>query len=207
MRRLLLAVTSATALLVVSTVLVAGVTAAPSARAVDRTFICMTQYGSVEIVASPHGANELEGARFISSGYGRVSWGPSADPGADLVAVALPGLRNGSARFPAAVYASARRCSPSAESVPLTRKSLPGPPTHVRGEADCDVPARVLVRVRAVLAQTAIWRRLGVVYVGALGPVVQAELAVRDARTRRPLAFITLNHSGETKLWSSPDCS
>jgi hypothetical protein len=206
MRRLLLAVTGA-AVLVVSTVLGTGATAAPSARVVDRTFLCKTQYGSVEIVASPHGANELEGARFISSGYGRVSWGASGDPGSDLVAVALPGLRNGNTRFPAAVYASARRCSASRESVPLTRKSLPGPPTPVRGEADCNVPARVLVRVRAVLARTASWRRLGVVYVGTLGPVVQAELAVRDAKTRRPLAFITLNHNGDTKLWSSPDCT
>lgn len=206
MRRLLLAVTGAGAVLVLSTVLGAGATAAPSAL-VDRTFLCKTQYGSVEIVASPHGANELEGARFISSGYGRVSWGASSDPGADLVAVALPGLRNGGTRFPAAVYASARRCSASRASVSLTRKSLPGPPTPVRGEADCTVSAGVLVRARAVLARTANWRRLGVVYVGTLGPVVQAELAVRDAKTRRPLAFITLNHNGDTKLWSSPDCT
>jgi hypothetical protein len=207
MRRLLLAVTGAGAVLVFSTVLGAGAKAAPSARVVDRTFLCKTQYGSVEIVASPHGANELEGARFISSGYGRVSSGASSDPGSDLVAVALPGLRNGAARFPAAVYASSRRCSASRASLPLTRKSLPGPATPVRGEADCSVPGRVLVRVRAVLARTAVWQRLGVEYVGTLGPIVQAELAVRDAKTRRPLAFITLNHDGDTKLWSLPDCT
>jgi hypothetical protein len=209
MRRLLLVIVGAGAALGISATLGFGGTAAPLARVVDRTFVCSAPYGDVEIVASPHGATEVAGARFTSSGYGRVTWGPSGDALTDLVAVARPGLRNGRTRFPAAVYASARRCAASRASVPLTGKKLPGPPTALLDEVDC-VAARVLVRVRAVLTRTVSWRRLGSsggAYVGAQGPLAQAELAVRDARTRRPLAFIILSRTGNTKFWVSPDCS
>jgi hypothetical protein len=42
--------------------------------------------------------------------------------------------------------------------------------------------------------------------VGAQRPVLEASLAIRSERTGEPLAFMTLNRAGETRLWSSSRC-
>lgn len=189
----------------------AGIQAQQSARVVDRTFLCSPRHGEIDVVASPSGSPEVQGASFTSSGYVRVTSGPAGDPLADLVAVARPGLRNGTTRFPAAAYASTRRCVASRASVPLRPRGVPGPPLPFRGDAECFVKGAVVVRVRAVLTTPAPWGRLrgsaGATYGGAAGQVVEAQLAVRDARAGRPLAYATLDRSGRTRLWSSFHCS
>ena len=184
---------------------------AAAGSVIDRTFLCTPSYGRATVVSSPRGTPEVLGARFTSSGYGRVtSQGSNADPLSDLVAVAQPGFRNSSTRFPGSVYASARRCVASRAAVSLTRTGLPGPPVAYRTQADCTVRAKVLVRVRVILARSSTWRRLGGpggVYNGAVpGPVVEAELAMRDSSTGRPLAMIKLTRTGQTQLWTSPPC-
>ena len=209
MRLTLAALTPIMAVAAAGPLAAGGVTAAPAAtsRVVDRTFVCTPSYGRVTVVASPRGSSELQGARFTSSGYARVTSGPSSDPLSDLVVVARPGLRNSSSRFPAAVYASGRRCVASRSPVPLTRAGLPRAPVTWRSEAECTVRRRMLVRVRAVLSAPATWGRVGTAFAGVRGLVVEAELAVRDQVTGKPLAFVKLGRAGQTQLWSAPRCA
>lgn len=176
---------------------------------IDRTFACNPSYDVAHLTVSPRGTPQTGGT--VSSGYARLTSGAGGDPLADLVAFARPGPRNPGTRFPAAVYASVRRCAEIRAPIPLSRAGLPGPPVAFPSVAECMVRRKMIARVRAVLATPAPWRRLGGqfrrTYVGVAGRVVSAELALRDQRTGKPLAFVTMNSSGQTKLWSSFQCS
>jgi hypothetical protein len=186
----------------------AGGTLSPSAsRRIDRTFLCRTAFGSVDVVASPRGANDILGGRFTSSGYARVTSGSHGDPLSDLVVAARPGFRSPDIRFPAAVYARSGRCLASRTAVPLTLTGLPGPPNEFLSQSECIVDGRVLVRVRALLSTPSTWRRVDGAFVGARGRLLEAELAVRDQRTRRPLVVVRVGRTGKTQLWSSPRCA
>lgn len=178
---------------------------------VDRAFACSPLYGEASFVASPRGTLEVQGERIVSSGYARVSSGGELDALSDLVVVARPGPRNGGTPYAAAVYASIKRCAATRTRIPLSRAGLPGRPTRFRSEAECFVNARVLVRVRAVLAARAPWRRLGGqfrgTYAGVAGRVMEGQLAMLDQQRGKPLAFATLDTRGKTRLWSSFDCT
>lgn len=180
-----------------------------ASRLFDRTLACTPAYGNLDVVASPRGAQEVLGGPFISSGYARVTSGPHGEPLSDLVAVARPGFRNPSTRFAAAVYASSRRCVPSRAAVPLTLTGLPGPPSEFLSQGECEPPlrGRVLVRVRALLTAPATWGRVDGAFVGARGRLLEAELAMRDQRTRKPRAFARVGRTGKTKLWTSSRCA
>jgi hypothetical protein len=101
---------------------------------------------------------------------------------------------------------NARSCTATRNTVPLSSRGLPGPPIEFNQEAECLLRGRVLVRVRAVLNAPASWRPAGDGYAGARANVVEAALAVRSARTRKPLAFIQLRAQGKTRSWISPGC-
>jgi hypothetical protein len=181
-------------------------------KVIDRTFACTPAFGSLKVVVSPHGTQEVIGSQFISSGYARVTRGSDTDPSADLVVVANPGQRNGGVDFPGAVYAHGLRCTASRAKVPLGRAGLPGPALAVRSDTVCKVRRKVLVRVRAEVDGASSWRRLGGSvgrsYVGVRGRVVKAELAVRDQQTSKPLGYVTLGPAGGTRHWSAayPRC-
>jgi hypothetical protein len=158
-------------------------------------------------VVSPRGARDILGGRFISSGYARLTSGSHGDPLSDLVVAARPGLRSPNTRFLGAVYARSRRCVASRAAVPLALAGLPGPPTTFMSQSECFPDGRVLVRVRGVLAAPATWRRLDGAFAGVRGRLLEAEIALRDQRTRRPLVFIRIGRTGKTKLWSSSGCA
>ena len=107
---------------------------------------------------------------------------------------------------PGGVYAHSRRCSPARASVALSSKGLPGTPTGWYSPVSCTLRGRVLVRVRALLSAPAGWGRTGPLFQGARKDVLEASLAIRSERTGEPLAFMTLNRAGETRLWSSSRC-
>jgi hypothetical protein len=178
-----------------------------ASRVIDRTFACRPGFGNLDVVASPRGAQEVIGGPFTSSGYARVTSGKHGDPLSDLVVAARPGFRMPSIRFPAAVYASSRRCVPSRATIPLTLTGLPGPPTPFLSQGDCTVERRVLVRVRALLTAPATWGSVDAAFVGARGRLLEAEVAVRDQLTRKPLALVRVGRTGKTKLWTSSRCA
>lgn len=178
-----------------------------ASRIIDRTFVCRLAYGSLDIVVSPRGAPDGVGGRFTSSGYARLTAGSHGDPLSDLVVAARPGFRSPNVRFLGAVYARSRRCVASRATVPLALAGLAGPPTEFLTQGECFIDGRVLVRVRGVLSAPATWRRLNGAFVGVGGRLLEAEVAVRDERGRRPLAFVRIGRSGRTQLWTAQRCA
>ena len=177
-----------------------------SATVFDRTFVCLPPYGTVDMVASPHGAIVVIGATFISSGYVRMTAGSNGDLLSDLVAIAHPGKRTSSTRFPAAAYVNSRRCVASRAFVPLTHAALPGPAATWSTSDECSVEGKVLLRVRAVLRASANWGPVGKNFVGVRGRLREAAFAVRDRATGKPLALARLESTGRTQLWTSAHC-
>jgi hypothetical protein len=188
----------------------AGTGAGAPSRIVDRTFVCtpVATYGGLrDLNLDAWPPRDSSGVRFAA--YIAARSGPFG-PGAELAIV-----RARSQAFirpwesAPGVYSAARRCVAKRVSVPLTPRGLPGPPVLWGKEAECAIRGRVLVRVRAVLQSPASWReradRWG--YVGVRGNVVEAALAVRSERTRKPIALIELDRAGKTRLWVAPGCN
>lgn len=189
--------------------------AAPS-RVVDRTFRCTLAplYGGVrelEVTTKPRGSLGNGGrSDDVSPGYISVGSGPAAGPFDDVIWARTRLEERGVAPgdpFVSGAYADVRRCRPARVVVPLSSKRLPGPPVRFDQDSDCEVRGRVLVRLRAVLEAPTEWRRASPPYFGARRNVVEAKIAVRSERTRRPIALLALDAGGETRLWVSNGCS
>lgn len=187
----------------------AGPGAAAPSRIVDRTFVCTPiAYGGVrdlDLWASPPRTDP-----WIIPAYLVARTGTTL-PDTDLVFVRA----NAQGRIgwttpypgPAGVFASARRCRPSRAAVPLSSKGLPGPPAGWFDVVNCSLRGRVFVRVRALLAAPAEWRRTDKTYLGAQKRVVEASLAIRSERTGEALAFMQVDKAGKTRLWTSSRCT
>jgi hypothetical protein len=188
---------------------------APS-RVVDRTFRCTLAplYGGLrefDVTTKPAGSLGNGGrSDDVSPGYVSVGSGPASGVFDDLVfaraRVEARGVAPGNP-FPAGAYVDARRCAPARVSLPLSAKGLPGPPVRFNTDADCELRGRALVRLRAVLEAPTLWRRGERPYFGARRNVVEATIAVRTERARRPIALLALDRAGETRLWVSSTCS
>jgi hypothetical protein len=193
----------------------AGAGESASSRIVDRTFRCTLAplYGGLRelnIAANPRGSLGNGGSSMdVSPGYIGLGSGPGTRAFDDLVfarsrleeRVVAP-----SAPWPPGVYADARRCTPARVSVPLSAKGLPGPPVKFGTDADCELRGRVLVRIRAVLEAPTSWRPADRPHVGARRNVVDAKIAVRSERTRRPIGLLELDRVGMTRLWAASHC-
>lgn len=185
---------------------------APS-RVVDRTFRCTSAllYGGVrqlDVTTSPRGSLGAGGrSDDVSPGYISVGSGAARGVFDDLVfARSRSETRRASTPFPPGVYADTRRCAAARASLPLSSKGLPGPPIRFDREADCEVRGRVLVRVRAVLEAPTAWQPATPPVAGARRNVLEAKIAVRSERTRRPLALLALDSGGATRLWLASHC-
>ncbi|HJR94802.1 MAG TPA: hypothetical protein VJ807_05150 [Gaiellaceae bacterium] len=102
------------------------------------------------------------------------------------------------------VGVSGKNCNPTRSPVALTAKGLRGGAAAALGsELKCDVPRRVLVRVRAVLASRGSLhgREFEAVHV----PVQEAKLAVRTIGGR-PLTYATVSQSGKSTLFTARGC-
>jgi hypothetical protein len=199
------------ALLVACVLLVAAGTSegAPS-PIVDRTFSCTVgTLSQLDVTTSPRGSIGAGGrSDDVSPGYVSVGSGAARGVFDDLVfARARTEARRSATPFPPGVYADVRRCIRARASVPLSSRGLPGPPVRFNTDADCAVGGRVLVRLRAVLEGPAPWGRSERPYFGARRNVVEATIAIRSDRGRRPIALLALDRKGETRLWVSSNCS
>jgi hypothetical protein len=207
-------------ILVFGACLIVAAAAAPGegapSRVVDRTFRCTVAplYGGVrevDVTAKPKGSLGNGGrSDDVSPGYVSVGSGPASGAFDDLVFARSRPEERGVAPsdpFPPGVYVDVRRCGAARISLPLSAKGLPGPPVRFDTDADCQVRGRVLVRVRAVLEAPTLWGRAGPPYFGARRNVVEAMIAIRSERTRRPIALLGLDREGETRLWAASHCS
>ena len=99
---------------------------------------------------------------------------------------------------------SGRACNPSRAGVPLTAAGLRGGAAAALGsELKCDVPRRVVVRVRAVLPARASLH--GQQFESVHVPVREAKLAVRTP-SGRALAYATVSESGKATLYTAKGC-
>jgi hypothetical protein len=187
---------------------------APS-RVVDRTFRCTLAplYGGLrelEVSTKPRGSLGNGGrSDDVSPGYISVGSGPASGVFDDLIWARTRLEERGVAPgdpFPAGAYADVGRCRAARVVVPLSPRRLPGPPVRFDQDSDCEVRGRVLVRLRAVLEAPTEWRRASPPYFGVRRNVVEAKIAVRSERTRRPIALLALDSGGETRLWVSNGC-
>jgi hypothetical protein len=206
--------------LVVATCFIAVAAAVPGegapSRVVDRTFRCAVAplYGGIrelDVTAKPKGSLGNGGrSDDVSPGYVSVGSGPASGAFDDLVFARTRLEERGVAPgdpFPPGVYVDVRRCGAVRISVPLSAKGFPGPPVRFDTDADCEIRGRVLVRLRAVLEGPTLWGRAARPYFGARRNVVEATIAIRSERTRRPIALLALDSAGETRLWVSSTCS
>jgi hypothetical protein len=188
---------------------------APS-RIVDRTLVCtltapLGGTRDLDLAVSPTYNDDFRNftvPAHIGVGSGRVLAGSVADRSNRVfVRARLDQLEGVGRSVPPGVYASTRSCSRTSASVPLSSRGLPGPPVEFEKNVECKFGGRVLVRVRALLQSSAAWRRVQGGYAGARASVVEAAVAVRTQRGRRPVAFIKLDRTGKTKLWTVGGCS
>jgi hypothetical protein len=195
-------------LAVLGLTLAAFAQARTSTTVLDKTLICTTQYGDVDVMASPKGEQAFATAQMVSSGFLGVGSG-EVNQLTGLVVVRARAEKStiASAHGPQGVYGRAGKCFLSRKTVPLGATGLPGPPVQWGNSYGCTVRGRVIVRVRAVLASKASWRRTDTAYFGAKANVVSAELAVRSERTGKPFGFGTLSSTGKTKLWTAGGCN
>lgn len=184
-------------------------------RIIDRTFRCtlVPLYGGLrelEVTTKPRGSLGNGGrSDDVSPGYISVGSGQASGVFDDLIWARTRLEERGVAPgqpFVPGVYADVRRCRAARVVVPLSNKGLPGPPVRFDQDADCEVRGRVLVRLRAALEAPTPWRRAQSPYFGARRNVVEATIALRSERSRRPIALLALDRGGGTRLWVSGGC-
>jgi hypothetical protein len=99
---------------------------------------------------------------------------------------------------------SGRNCNPAKASIPLSAAGLRGGAAAAIGwELKCDVPRRVLVRIRAVLSSRASLhgREFESVHV----PVFEAKLAVRTLAGKQ-LTYAAVSQTGKAVLFTAKGC-
>lgn len=175
---------------------------APSVLAVvDRTFFCTRVAPStVNVWAS----SPIDPAFF--KGYLAVTSGPDTER--PLLYVRQRSFDGAGYPVEPGVFATrigSPGCFTSRRSVPLSSAGLPCPPVRWEQTMKCRVDGGVLVWVRAVVQSSGAWLRVNPLYRG-WGVVTRASLAVRNARTGRPLAFITIDPRSKLRVWAAPVC-
>jgi hypothetical protein len=192
----------------IGVVLAAGVAsgAESASRIVDRTVLCR-----------PLGEGFPDAIRIVSvwaSPFSSASRSPVVNMwgrGARESQVTA-GLRTGPGpqrhQPTGALWLNRTRCTRTTLRVPLTSSGLEGGPTgsSARGY-DCNVPATVLIRVRAVfrrptaLARDPRFRFQSV----ARGRISTGYLAVTTVRGRKPIAFASVDDAtGKARLFVAP---
>ena len=185
-----------------------GSGAESASRIVDRTLVCrMTGIGYPDslrymtVSATPYLATM---SRSPTMGASNGAFG---FPGAGV------GLRTGPAgrenETPTGELALTRtqtgRCANTRIRIPLSRRGLEGGLTGPdRKWYRCDVPAKVVIRVRGVFKRPTFFRvdQRFPDSEQASGDITNAFLAVTTLRGRRPLAFMSVHHaSGKARIF------
>lgn len=200
----------------IAAVATVGTSASPlplTARVVDRTFRCTPlalegELRASDLTAVPVRASEpYDPFQTPSPGFiGVASGGRGAAN--ELISVRARGWQRLRSTYSAAgAYVSSRHCVLSPVSVPLSATGLPGPAVRWGTEVTCLARGRLLVRVRATLQPGSSWQPQTDSFEGARGNVVAATIAIRSARTGKPIAYLELDRDSKTKIRYSASCS
>lgn len=174
----------------------APTSAGTPARVIDRTFICKTTPHSgirgIEVRSYPdHTADPPRYYLTVQNGFA----GPAvAARDASLALAHTGGLR---------VHAKLCRAAPAAR-VPLRAGGLTGGATPLGEEWECELPGRVLVRVRATLARPDRWLRRTPTYAGVNAKVTSASVAVWSLALRKPIAFSSIDSKAGASVFVEP---
>jgi hypothetical protein len=203
---------AATALAIGAAVVVPDGTAVDQAsRIIDRTVVCrMTGIGYPDtlrymtVSATPYDA-AYHRSPVISASNGSFGY-----PGAGV------GLRTGPAgrenETPTGELGMTRtqtgRCANTGLRTPLSNRGLEGGPTGPdRRWYRCDVPAKVVIRVRAVFKRPTFFR-VNPRFPDseeARGDIEIAHIAVTTLRGRKPVAFMSAHHAtGSARIFVAP---
>ena len=168
-----------------------------ASRMIDRTLVCrMSGEGSpdpiryLDVGASPQlGSNAPNVEVFNGHGVDRVTAGFRTGPYA--------GQDRG------VLFFTRTRCTPSQLLVPASHSGLSGGGTALGKRYQCDVPARILIRIRGTFLRTPFLS--GNPLARANGNISTGSLAVVTLPDRRPMLFASADGStGKTKIFISP---
>jgi hypothetical protein len=181
-----------------------------ASRIIDRTLVCrMSGIGYPDTVRFMGvGARQYEPAP-------ESSWSIHAANGSPAVPGAGAYVRTGSAgresQIPTGQVSLTRpasgRCARTRLHIPLSSRGLKAAP---RERFDigyrCDVPAKVVIRVRAMFARPAVFavdpRDRDVEE--AKGDITTGYIAVRTLRGHRPIAFASVRAAAEARVYVAP---
>lgn len=101
------------------------------------------------------------------------------------------------------LFLGLERCRTTRVRIPLSSRGLRGGQTALGDRHKCDVPARVLVRVRAIFKRPVTLRRVRD-SLSANGEIATASLALATLRDRIPIVYAASDdRSGKTRLFVS----
>jgi hypothetical protein len=183
-----------------------GSGASDAFRIVDRTLVCpMVGVGhpdSVRVLTVSARSYDVFYDYPPSANMSNGWAGGSSSP----ISVAVrTGPGPGPADNTGAVWLPRTRCERSSRRVKFSSARLKAALPD-REHYRCDVPARVLIRIRAVFARPTAFSRdpRSPTFAVAKGQIAEASIAAATVRGRTPLAFASVNHSsGKARMFVS----
>lgn len=180
-------------------------------RILDRSFSCTVRgVGSPETVRYLSVLGEPRIARYAPWAHIATTDGQPSPVGGPPSSDSLgAGFRTGRTQHwgAGATWLNVATCSATRARPPLTSKGLRGGAIARFGESHrCDVPARVVFRVRGVFRSAVTLRpgRSARHYLTAFGRMMSASLVVRGANGQ-PIAYAAVDdRTGRTRIFTSP---
>jgi hypothetical protein len=191
---------------------------AASALVLDRTFVCSVELkgGLYELEARAH-AGVRSGSTWAKLPYTALRTGNfGRAPVGNMLAWVTAGAPARSTTvdqefwtFPVAEAGTVgiynKLCRHAAQPTPLQRTGLRSQVVgHLGSELVCEVPRRVLVRVRAVLSSSGRLRS-GQDFQFTHAPLREATLAVRTL-SGKPVAYAAVSQTGKATLFTAKGC-
>jgi hypothetical protein len=201
--------------LLLTGVVLAGLAAVPVAngaesasRIVDRTFVCpMVGVGHPDSVrALTVVARSFDVFYEYPPSLGAFN-GQGQEP--SVAVSARTGPRPGPVQETGGVWVPRTDCQATRDRIRFSSKGL-APAARDRELYRCDVPAKVVIRIRAVFTRPTVFTRdlRAPSSSVAKGQISTAWLAAATARGRKPLAFATVDDStGKAKMFVSSSCA
>jgi hypothetical protein len=165
-----------------------------ASRIIDRTLVC--PMGGVGYPDTVRFLDAQAAPRLGDSApNGGVYNAPAAADGV------IADLKTGPDFGQGAGWVRLKGCTPSRLRIRLSSRGLTGGPTALGDRQKCEVPARVLVRVRAVFKRPVTLRRTEGMVV-ANGTIATGYVAVATLPGRKPLVFASFNDAtGKARLF------